>query len=651
MGASVHQIKKTIFLHTVLLFAVLRISAQVVCPPNIDFENGIFSNWKTYTGNVSAAGGANNIILTETAPQPGRHEIFSRAANINTLDYFGNFPVVCPNGSGYSVKLGNTSGGAQAEGVSYEFTIPANRNQYSITYYYAVVFEGPSHQEYQQPRLEIEVMDLTSNQRIDCATFTFISYGSGLPGFNISLYRQNENAPVLYKTWTPVTINLNNRAGKTIRLFFKTADCTFVRHFGYAYVDVNTGCSGEFPGSAFCKNDTAIKVTAPFGFDSYKWFNADFSKVLGTSNELILKPVPSSDTKIAVEITPFPGFGCKDTMYTQLYDTLTVKAEAGSNASYCGITPVLIGEPPKDGRVYSWTPVQGLSDPGISNPLASPGATTTYKLRVSSYGGGCVDEDEVEIKAELPDTTIRFLGKNTFCITSGDSAVFIASDLVSVQWYKDGNPVAGATQKRFRAPASGVYYAVVKHPSGCSLKTRSVEVKIDRPQQPVTYPLRYTFPDKEITLTARAIGDTVLWNPTVYLSNDKIFSPAFKSPKLGTYSYLIRIAALSGCFATDTQQVKVIAKVEVFVPNAFTPNNDGLNDVLSAVTIGIQEIQYFRIFNRYGTQVYSWQPGKEGWDGMYKNVLQNPDTYAWQFSGVGVDGQTYTQKGTLVLIR
>ncbi len=57
------------------------------------------------------------------------------------------------------------------------------------------------------------------------------------------------NAPIWYKDWTAVSINLDGLAGKTIRLFFKTADCTFRRHFGYAYIDVNAECSGEFVGA------------------------------------------------------------------------------------------------------------------------------------------------------------------------------------------------------------------------------------------------------------------------------------------------------------------------------------------------------------------------------------------------------------------
>ncbi len=126
MGSIIKQIKTILLLILACTTGCLQVSAQI-CPPNIDFENGSFSNWKAYRGGVSAATGSNVISLFETQPATGNHEIFSRASNALTTDYFGDFPVVCPNGSGYSVKLGNTGGGAEADGLSYEFTIPAGR--------------------------------------------------------------------------------------------------------------------------------------------------------------------------------------------------------------------------------------------------------------------------------------------------------------------------------------------------------------------------------------------------------------------------------------------------------------------------------------------------------------------------------------------
>ena len=79
------------------------------CPANIDFETGTFNNWTCYTGYTSAVGADNVISITSSGgPAPTRHTMYSATANAGELDPFGNFPVVCPNGSGHSIRLGNS---------------------------------------------------------------------------------------------------------------------------------------------------------------------------------------------------------------------------------------------------------------------------------------------------------------------------------------------------------------------------------------------------------------------------------------------------------------------------------------------------------------------------------------------------------------
>src|SRR5688572_5033877 len=143
------------------------------CPNNIDFESGTFQDWTCYVGFVIEQNN-NNVIRLSPTTQPGfnRHTIVTTSP-ANGLDPYGNFPINCPNGSGYSVKLGNELGGALAEGLVYEFTIPANQDLFTLIYHYAVVFQEPPHLEHQQPRFEVEVINVTRNQVFGCASFAF----------------------------------------------------------------------------------------------------------------------------------------------------------------------------------------------------------------------------------------------------------------------------------------------------------------------------------------------------------------------------------------------------------------------------------------------------------------------------------------------
>jgi hypothetical protein len=206
----------------VILFLICTsiIAGAQGCPKNIDFETGTFDGWTCYTGSVAAVNGQNVISLTpSTAPVDDRHTMYSSFPG-SGVDPYGGFPINCPNGSGHSIKLGNSSGGNRAEGISYEFTIPSNENAYTLIYNYAVVFQDPNHQMGEQPRMEIEITNVTDNTLISCSSFTFVPYGTALPGFVLSP-NPGSNTPVWYKDWTAVSISLAVMLVKRSGFFLK----------------------------------------------------------------------------------------------------------------------------------------------------------------------------------------------------------------------------------------------------------------------------------------------------------------------------------------------------------------------------------------------------------------------------------------------
>lgn len=789
------------------------------CPPNIDFETGTFNGWTCYTGSVASVGG-NNVIDFNFSGGPtfDRQEMYSAIGSAGMLDPYGGFPVVCPNGSGYSIRLGNNNAGREAEGVSYDFTIPANANTYNLIYNYAVVFQDPGHLPSEQPRLDLQVQNLSDGYPINCSSFAFFANGSPLPGFQLSS-NPGGNTPVWYKSWTAVSINLDNMAGKRIRLFFKTADCTFRVHFGYAYIDVNSECSDRFEGADFCPDDAFVRVNAPYGYQSYTWFNPTFTQQLGTSQTLTLAPPPAAGTQVAVVVVPYSGYGCVDTLYTTLYDTLSYKANAGPDKVSCNESIVQIGVPPKPGWYYIWDPPLGLNNEFIANPFATPAATTEYHLRINHSGGGCVSYDTVVVQASKLYDSLIVLGKVNWCIGSGDSTVLQVMPCDSVQWYKNGIVIPGANQQRYMVTQTGTYFAVVYSFLGCNLTTKSINIDIssipkpgfdiDKPVQcfannkfiftnkstnDVGGPLQYTwitgdgyigttrdltysfrktgtfdvklivnssvacfdsiskpvtihpnvyadfslnaacinqpiipvnktvepgnstvhylwdfgngqkstlrnppiqnypgagsyvmslsvytdqcpFPintqkrfaviespipgkryteayavkDLPLPLEARAIGNSVLWAPATGLNDATSYKPVFTSDKEQQFTITLKTAA--GCTTVDTQVVKINKNIVIYVPNAFTPNDDARNDVLKPFMIGIKELVYFKIYNRWGELVFETKSINEGWDGRYKGNPVQSHTLVWMLQGIGADNKTYNAKGSTVLIR
>jgi gliding motility-associated-like protein len=617
------------------------------CPPNIDFETGTFEGWSCYTGSTAEVNGQNVISLSPSGPVSGRHTMMSAFPG-DGLDPYGGFPVNCPNGSGKSMRLGNNIAGTQAEGVSYEFTIPANQNIYSLIYHYAVVFQDPNHEIYQQPRLELEITNVTDNTTIFCSSFTFIPYGSILPGFFVSP-NPGTDTPVWCKDWSAVSVNLNGHAGKTIRLFFKTADCTFRRHFGYAYIDVNSECTSEFVGAAYCPDDTVVNVTAPFGYQGYKWYDNTFSQVLGTQQTISFSPLPVPGTTYAVEVIPYNGYGCLDTLYARLEDNLTVSSNAGKDILSCNRDPVPIGANSKPGLSYSWSPVAGLSNPRIANPLAAPDRTTAYVLTTNHDGGGCKNTDTVVVTASIIDNSLQLIGSAMYCSDSGDSAILKVKPTQSIQWFKDDNIINGANQTDYRISQTGEYSALLFNSDGCSITTEKQTITIDDPRQGINYPVQYAVVDLPLDLEARQFGDSVLWSPGTWLNTPTSYTPIFDG--LTEQLYTIEIKTNSGCVTVDTQMVKTVKQVEVYVPTAFTPNSDGLNDFLRPILMGIKEVRRFSIFNRWGQLIFDTKTERPGWNGMLQGSPLSSQAVVWMFEGLGVDNKMYRRKGTSVLVR
>jgi len=467
------------------LFLLTTVSSNCLraqCPINIDFESGDFTGWKCWKGSVAAIAGANVITWDPGSPglpDPSRHVMLSSFPPGNGLDPYGGFPQNCPNGSGNSIRLGNNLPGAQAEGVSYTFTIPPGQNQFNLIYYYAVVFQGPPHSDFQQPRMMIEINNLTDNTKIGCSSFEFFYSTSSpnLPGFFLS---PNPGGPtqVWCKNWSATSIKLDGHAGKTIELFFKTADCTPTGHFGYAYIDVNTECSSSFIGATYCSDDAFINVSAPFGYETYTWWDAGFSTILGTAQTLNFTPPPPAGTQVAVVIDPYNGFGCRDTLYAQLLDTLTIQAQAGRDTISCNNAPVQLGENPKAGYVYSWSPVTGLSNPNISNPIATPSVTTQYVVSVTNAGGGCPSTDTVIVKGAVINNTIEIIGPVNLCSGGSQTTVLKVNPADSIQWYRNGVPIPGANQTGYNVLQSGAYNAGLFSFVGCSLYTFTYNINV-----------------------------------------------------------------------------------------------------------------------------------------------------------------------------
>jgi gliding motility-associated-like protein len=139
------------------------------------------------------------------------------------------------------------------------------------------------------------------------------------------------------------------------------------------------------------------------------------------------------------------------------------------------------------------------------------------------------------------------------------------------------------------------------------------------------------------------------WTPLIDLSSDTSASPVYTGN--ADRQYLVRVTSPTGCFVVDTVQLITFNKADIYVPSAFTPNKDGKNDRLKPITAGIRNLQYFRIWNRWGQLVYQSVTDLPGWDGNFQQMPSPAGTYVWEVKATDTRGFPVQKKGTVVLIR
>ena len=244
---------------------------------------------------------------------------------------------------------------------------------------------------------------------------------------------------------------------------------------------------------------------------------------------------------------------------------------------------------------------------------------------------------------------IQLFGKAAYCIGTVDSAVLKVANASKIQWYSDGAPIIGATDSLYRVIKTGVYAAELQSAEGCIVMTDPKSVLIDKPRPGIRYPTEYAVIGSPYQLQARDFGSSVFWSPAIYLNNQLVQTPIFRSGE--DQEYTIRLETSVGCVTVDTLLVKVAKESAIFVPTAFTPNNDGLNDVLHPVLMGIRELRFFRVYNRWGQLLFETRKPNTGWDGKISGKMQASDVVVWVAEGVGSDNRIYIRKGTSVLMR
>jgi gliding motility-associated-like protein len=144
-------------------------------------------------------------------------------------------------------------------------------------------------------------------------------------------------------------------------------------------------------------------------------------------------------------------------------------------------------------------------------------------------------------------------------------------------------------------------------------------------------------------------GIIYAWEPPAGLNYNNVPNP-IASPAQST-TYMVTVIDENQCRNTDSVTVFVRSDIPVIIPSAFSPNGDGRNDVFRVGNTSFHRLQEFRVFNRWGQEIFSTTDPKKGWDGTFKGVPQETGVYNYIIRVSYPDGRVETFKGNVTLVR
>lgn len=303
-----------------------------------------------------------------------------------------------------------------------------------------------------------------------------------------------------------------------------------------------------------------------------------------------------------------------------------------------------------DALQYQWTPASQVLNAQIQSPLAVTTANTIYQLQ--AVIGGCTANTSIRVNT-VPYPLVNAGIDQTICYNSSTQ---LQGQTDGSQWnWQPANLLNNATLLNPTAhPLNNTAFILTATDNrGCPKPVRDTVLITVEPR------IQLTLSSDTAVVTGQPLqlfvsgAETYLWSPAVYLNAPAIANPVAVFP-VEYNNYLLKVVATSsaGCKDSAGLYVRVFkTKPSVFVPTAFTPNNDGLNDLLKPVTAGIEKLEYFRVFNRWGQLVFTTSNTRTGWDGRINGVLQSTSTYVWMVKAVDYNGNSYIDKGTVTLIR
>ena len=347
--------------------------------------------------------------------------------------------------------------------------------------------------------------------------------------------------------------------------------------------------------------------------------------------------------------------GCTDvkTLPVTLYSTPKMSVEG--DTVLCFGNSVLLKA--KGADKYDWNAMPSLSCVNCANPIAKPDSSTWYYATGSSLFG-CKSSDSVYVKVYRP---FKITTTSTGNLCLGQTTTLRASGSENYEWFPKqylDNPYAAQTAFK-PATATEITYTVIgKDSRNCFSDTSTIKMKV--------YPMpKIEMVEKNIVANAgfpvqlKTISSPDItqwqWSPASGLDSPYASSPT-ATPK-NNITYTVEASNEGNCTVSEEITISVLCDGRnIFIPNTFSPNNDGMNDVFFPRGKGIFNVKSLRIFNRWGQMVFeksnfNANNAAEGWNGTYKGQQQSVDVYVYMMEVVCDNGTINRINGNVTLLK
>ncbi len=462
---------------------------------------------------------------------------------------------------------------------------------------------------------------------------------TGMPGFS--------NGPALNATFN----------GITALAYFKSLHCLYAAD-SYNHLirkiapvsSITLTLTTSSPGHTFCADEPVTLIALPSGLSNYTFMEG--STILGTSSSGSLTLANMSVGLHAVHCTAVDNLGynvTSDTIVITIHDNPVATITPAGTVSFCQGDSVMLTA--SAGNLWLWSQ-------GATTQTIYVSATGFYSVTVTNHAGCTATSPVVTAIMNLwpsGGTTQN----DTVC--RGESAVLLASASpgVSFNWYDQ--PAGGiwlGSGAAFNTPVlftTTTYYAEMQSVQGCINPNRLAAAAVVAPSPVLSFSyslqsgngngLTVFFSNHSVN------AQQFIWDfgdPTSPDNTSTLTNPVHQFSRPGKYVVMLIGINYSGCRDTLIQEIHVEYHTDVFIPSAFTPNDDGVND-LFRVRGGMIESVHMSIFNQWGECIY--KAPLNVWDGKVKGHRVQNGTYVYLIQVTFKDHSTAQYKGLVTVIQ